>query len=698
MKAMAAYAEPAAGAAPIATSVRVPLREWLRTWPILALISFGSPAVQLAAMHRVLVERKRWVSERRFFNALNYCFALPGPESQLLATYVGWLMHRTLGGVMAGVLFILPGAICMLAMSYGYVAGARWDLVEALLYGLKPAVLVIVVQSLVRVGTRFLRSRLMLLLAASAFIASSFFNVPFAWILIASVLAGLMTALLRVGALLVEATPAHAFTGSARESHNLREEKLPDHAMPDAMRSLQTVVLWLALWLIPVAVVIAISGWDSVFSRIAVLFSEMAFLSIGGPYAVNSYVGVQAAESYGWLTHNEVLDGFALAELAPGPAVQFLQFVGFVAAYRNPGTLNPDVAGGLGALLAAWVTFIPTFLWIFLIAPFIELYRDSKIINAMLSALTGATLGVILTFALKFGLRLVFSEFVPIAAHGLDFTLPDIASIDPWALIIAIAAAIALFQLRLGIVATLATGCAIGFIPHMLDLVPALSSSIRTGLLGFLAGAAIGFPAGPLAVWCLHLRIRGRRAMPWAIIAGSATGDLVVAAGFVMIAGLFGGMFSALSFLHNPLVQGPALILSGIALFLIVTRSELLGLPQRAEPQEPKWRYMGGGAAFLIALIASMTHPENLLTITAVFTVLGIESESDFALFVGFFLGSLAMWAGAIELLCRLGQSQGRQIMLRVMQLLCVLCVVAGIVQVGRGLDAFANVRLWLVR
>ena len=222
----------------VAAPARAPLREWLGVWPLLALISFGSSAVQLAAMHRILVEGKRWISERRFLNALNYCFALPGPEAQLLATYIGWLMHRTLGGVTAGALFILPGTICMMAMSYGYVAGGKSNLAEALFYGLKPAVLVIVVQSLVRVGRRFLRSRLMLLLSAAAFVATYLFNLPFAWIVIVAVLAGLLTGLLGIRALLASTRPAGAFGGA---EEGLGDERLADHTRPSAVRALRTI-------------------------------------------------------------------------------------------------------------------------------------------------------------------------------------------------------------------------------------------------------------------------------------------------------------------------------------------------------------------------------------------------------------------------------------------------------------------------
>src|SRR5262249_43163039 len=258
-----------------------------------------------------------------------------------------------------------------------------------------------------------------------------------------------------------------------------------------------------------VGVLVAALGLDNVFSQIAILFSKMAALSLGGPYAVNSYVALHAVEPYGWLTHEQALDGLALAELAPGPVILFQQFVGFLAAYRNPGVLPPLAAGPLGGLLSVWVISIPPFLWISLVGPFIERFRNNPHINTTLSAVTGGVLGVVLTFAIRFGTRTIFKESVPISGFGLDFSLPNLA--------IAVVAAIAMFRFGLGMVATLAASCAIGTIPYLIDAIGL--GSLQSGLLGFVAGAAIGFPAGPVALWCLHLRIQQRRAMASAIIA-----------------------------------------------------------------------------------------------------------------------------------------------------------------------------------
>jgi hypothetical protein len=338
------------------------------------------------------------------------------------------------------------------------------------------------------------------------------------------------------------------------------------------------------------------------------------------------------------------------------------------------------------------VISIPTFLWIFLIDPFIERFRNNNFINATLSAVTGGVLGVVLTFAIRFGTRTIFRESEPISAFGLDFSLPNFASADPWALAIAIVAGIAMFRFRLGMVQTLAASCAVGIIPYLMEATGL--GSLYSGFLGLIAGVAIGFPSGPVAVWCLHLRIQQRRAMAFAIVAGSAIGDLIVAAGFFVVSDLFGGAIASLQMLKNPLFQGPILILGGIALLLIVSRSVLLGVPQQEQAREEKWTYVSVGLAVLIAMSASVTHPENLLAIGAVFAILGIGSDSGITLLAGFFIGSLVTWFSAIELLCRLGEKQGRQVMLRVMQALCVLCVAAGLVQLGRGLNLFGILEL----
>ena len=661
----------------------VSLRQALSVWPRIALLSFGSPAVQLAAMYRILVEERRWISRDRFLNALNYCLALPGPEAQLLATYVGWIMHGTLGGMLAGGLVILPGMICMMALSYGYVTGSDSSIGEVLLYGLKPAILVIVIEATIRVGRQVLRTRLMIALAALAFVGTFFFDISFVLVVISAALIGLFAGLLGRSIVPVEA-PSRRPTVAGDSS----KDDLPDHVRPTVGRLLRISALWLALWFVPVAVLIAAFGVGNVFSQIAILFSKMVALSLGGPYAVNSYVAVHAVEPYGWLTRNEALDGLALAELAPGPVILFQQFVGFLAAYRNPGMLPPLAAGTLGGLLSIWIISIPTFLWIFLVGPFIERFRDNRLINATLSAVTGGVLGVVLTFALRFGTRTIFLESDPISTFGLDFSLPNVASADPWALGIAVVAGIAIFWFGLGIAATLAASCAVGAIPYLIDAIGL--GSLHNGLLGLVAGAAIGFPAGPVAVWCLHLRIQQRRAMVLAIVAGSAIGDLMVAAVFFVVTDFLGGAIASLQMLKNPLFQGPILILGGIALLFVVSRSVLLGLPQQAPVQPEKWTYMGTGLASLIAVSASVTHPENLLAIGAVFAILGIGSDSGITLLAGFFMGSAITWFGTIELLCHLGEKQGRQIMLRVMQGLSVLCIAAGFVQLARAMNLFS--------
>jgi len=634
-------------------------------------------------MYRILVEERRWISRDRFLNALNFCLALPGPDAQLLAAYVGWIMHGTLGGMLAGGLVILPPMICMMALSYGYVTGGDSTIGEVLLYGLKPAILVIVLEATIRVGRQVLRTRLMVALAGLAFVGTFFFNLSFVPVVVGAAVIGFCAALVGSSAHpgAVHAQGAYgAFMGPAAK--DIRQDDLPEHTRPTAGRLLRTGAFWLALWFVPVGVLVAALGLDNVFSQIAILFSKMAALSLGGPYAVNSYVALHAVEPYGWLTHEQALDGLALAELAPGPVILFQQFVGFLAAYRNSGVLPPLAAATLGGLLSVWVISIPPFLWISLVGPFIERFRNNPHINTTLSAVTGGVLGVILTFAIRFGTRTIFTESVPISGFGLDFSLPNFASADPWALAIAVVAAIAMFRFRLGMVATLAASCAIGTIPYLIDTIGL--GSLRSGLLGFVAGAAIGFPAGPVAVWCLHLRIQQRRAMASAIIAGSAIGDLIVASVFFVVTDLFGGAITSLQMLKNPLFQGPVLILGGIALLFIVSRSVLLGLPQQDQTRDEQWTYVGAGLAALIALSASVTHPENLLAIGAVFAILGIGSDSGITLLAGFFIGTALTWFSTIELLCHLGEKQGRQIMLRVMQSLCVLCIAAGFVQLAR--------------
>jgi chromate transporter len=438
--------------------------EAFRVWLKIALLSFGGPAGQIAVMHRILVEEKNWISESRFLHALNYCMLLPGPEAQQLATYIGWLLHRTVGGIVAGCLFILPGVVSIMALSYVYAAYGNVGFVEALFYGLKAAVLAIVIQAVVRVGKRALRNNVMLALAAAAFVAIFFFNVPFPMIILAAGLTGYLGA--RAGRPEFAAGGGHGWPKSTAAVDNMMSDELPDHVRPSVGRALRVSAVWLLLWLVPVFTLLAIYGEANVFSQIAVFFSKMAMVTFGGAYAVLAYVAQQAVEHYHWVQPREMLDGLGMAETTPGPLVMVLQFVGFMAAFRDPGSLSPMVAGTLGGLLATWVTFTPCFLWIFLGAPFIEVMKGNKALAGTLSAITAAVVGVILNLSIWFAIHTIFREVLPVRSFGLSFEMPVLASVDPAALILSLAAATAIFRFNIGMLTVLAGACVAGLLVH----------------------------------------------------------------------------------------------------------------------------------------------------------------------------------------------------------------------------------------
>ena len=442
------------------------LREAFRVWLRVAALSFGGPAGQIAVMHRILVEEKRWISEQRFLHALNYCMLLPGPEAQQLATYIGWLMHRTLGGVMAGGLFVLPGIFAIMMLSYVYAAFGNVPLVVALFFGLKAAVLAIVLEAVVRIGKRALKNRVLMSIAAAAFVGIYFFDVPFPVIVFGAALIGFIGA--------ASGTPA--FTGggdhggrsgggaAAGATDSVLGETLPLHTRPTLARALRVSGIWLVLWLTPVFALVIGLGMEDVFSKIAVFFSKMAVVTFGGAYAVLAYVAQQAVENYGWLKPGEMLDGLGMAETTPGPLIMVLQFVGFMAAYRAGGPLSPMLAGTLGGLLATWVTFTPCFLWIFLGAPFVESIRGNKALAGALSTITAAVVGVILNLAVWFAVHTVFREATPVRAYGLAFDAPVPSSVEPWALVLSVGAIIAIFGLKVGMLPTLAGACAAGIV------------------------------------------------------------------------------------------------------------------------------------------------------------------------------------------------------------------------------------------
>ncbi|KLK94188.1 chromate transporter [Microvirga vignae] len=436
----------------------VSLGEALRVWLRVAALSFGGPAGQIAVMHRILVEEKRWISEERFLHALNYCMLLPGPEAQQLATYVGWLMHRTFGGLMAGGLFILPGIIAIMGLSWIYALYGNVGFVAALFFGLKAAVLAIVLEAVIRIGKRALKNSIMIGLAAAAFVAIFFLGVPFPIIILAAAVIGFFGARAGLPQLIV------ANNGASRQdaSVDLLGDELPDHARPNNWRSLQVAVLWLALWLVPVFALLLTLGMGNVFSQIALFFSKMAMVTFGGAYAVLAYVAQQAVETYGWLKPGEMLDGLGMAETTPGPLIMVLQFVGFMAAFRDPGSLHPLIAGTLGGLLTTWVTFTPCFLWIFLGAPYIEMLRGNRALSGALSAITAAVVGVILNLAIWFGIHTIFREVHAFTWGPIALDAPVWESVNIWALLLAAAAIVAMFRFKLGMLPTLAATSAAG--------------------------------------------------------------------------------------------------------------------------------------------------------------------------------------------------------------------------------------------
>jgi len=448
----------------------ISLREAFQVWLRIACLSFGGPAGQIAVMHRILVEEKHWISESRFLHALNYCMLLPGPEAQQLATYVGWLMHRTLGGIMAGGLFVVPGIIAIMALSYVYAGWGNVPIIVALFFGLKAAVLAIVLDAVVRIGRRSLKNNAMIVLAAAAFVGIFFFNVPFPIIIFGAALIGVIGARSGAAAFQLKSGHGNSKEGTA-DSASLLGDELPEHARPSVARALRASSMWLVLWLVPVIALLATLGASNVFSQIAVFFSKMAMVTFGGAYAVLAYVAQQAVENYGWLKPGEMLDGLGMAETTPGPLIMVLQFVGFMAAFRDPGSLSPMLAGTLGGLLATWVTFTPCFLWIFLGAPFIEVLRGNKAVNGALSAITAAVVGVVLNLAVWFALHTVFRQVAPVTGYWLNFDMPVLSSVDPWALALSLAAIIAIFRFKIGMITALLACSAAGIVLHLVGLV-----------------------------------------------------------------------------------------------------------------------------------------------------------------------------------------------------------------------------------
>ena len=413
----------------------------MRVWASIGCLSFGGPAGQIALLHREVVDRRNWISDRRFLHALNFCTLLPGPEAQQLATYLGWLMHGVKGGFAAGLFFIVPGAAVMLALSIVFLMFGDVPLVAAVFFGLKSAVLVIVVEALLRIGRRALKTRVAWGLAAAAFVALFVFAVPFPLVVLTAGLVGY----------LAPGKFAAGGHGTAKDGPPAALDAVldadPERAGRFAKEARRAGLLTAVLWLLPVVLLM----WrDGVYADIAWFFSKMAVVTFGGAYAVLAYVAQDAVEHYHWLSAPEMLTGLGLAETTPGPLILVLQFVGFLAGARDGG--GADVAGGvIGAVLTLWVTFAPCFVFVFLGAPLIEGLQGNRALSGALAAITAAVVGVIANLAVWFALHVLFRKMVFVGGVGV----PVLGSVEPLALLLAVVAAVALFGLRVGVMWTL---------------------------------------------------------------------------------------------------------------------------------------------------------------------------------------------------------------------------------------------------
>jgi chromate transporter len=420
--------------------------EALRVWLKIGCIGFGGPAGQIALMHRILVDEKKWVDESRYLHALNFCMLLPGPEAQKLATYVGWLLHGTRGGLAAGILFVAPGALVMLGVSLLYVLGRGVSVVDGALYGIKAAVLVIVVEALLRIGRRSLKTRLLVTLAGAAFIGIFFLDLPFPLIIAGAAAVGFLVARSSpelIGLKAWEAGPVEPAPGRWRQA------------------GLVTVV-GLALWWAPVALAVVMLGPDHVFVDIGTFFSKLAVVSFGGAYALLTYMAQEAVETYRWMTAPEMVDGLGLAETLPGPLIKITQFVGFLGAYRDAAPFSPVAAGIIGSALTTWVTFVPPMLMIFAGAPFIEQLRSNQRLSGALAAITAAVVGVILNLTVWFVLHVLFGRVEEMQAGPLRWYAIDLATLDLKVLALALFAAVLAFRLHRGLVEMVAIMAAIG--------------------------------------------------------------------------------------------------------------------------------------------------------------------------------------------------------------------------------------------
>ncbi|HVT43837.1 MAG TPA: chromate efflux transporter [Thermoanaerobaculia bacterium] len=412
----------------------------LRFWLQLGFISFGGPAGQIAIMHRELVERRRWISEDRFLHALNYCMLLPGPEAQQLATYIGWLLHRVRGGLVAGILFILPSVFILLGLSYAYAAHGGSPLVAGVLQGVRPVVVAIILEAVLRLGRRVIRRRDHLLISLLAFASIHWLGVPFPAIVLGAAL---------VGWLAWRALPELGATGEIISPHPT--DPPPAHARPSYRRFVQYLATAIALWMAGFVLLVAWRGSGSLHVDEYRFFTKAAFVTFGGAYAVLAYVMQAAVDGFGWITQAQAIDGLALAETTPGPLIMVVQFVGFLGAWNHPQGLDPLTSAIVGALATSFVTFLPSFLFIFLGAPYVEILRGNRVVSAALGGITAAVVGVVLHLAVVFGAAVLLPA-------------GEAMVIDPAATGITLAAFLALWRFRMHVVRVILAGGLLGLL------------------------------------------------------------------------------------------------------------------------------------------------------------------------------------------------------------------------------------------
>lgn len=433
----------------------VTLREAFLFWLRLGFISFGGPAGQIAIMHQELVENRRWISEKRFLHALNFCMVLPGPEAQQLATYIGWLMHKTWGGIMAGLLFILPSLFILIALSWIYIAWSDIAIVAGIFYGIKPAVAAIVLQAAHRIGSRALKNSVHWAIAAAAFVAVFALNVPFPVIVLSAAAVGFIGGRMmpdRFQGGIGHGSQDKIYGSAVIDDHT----PLPAHALFSWMRMTKVIAAGVLLWIIPMVTLTLTLGWAHPVTQMSWFFTKAALLTFGGAYAVLPYVYQGAVTNFGWLSPGQMMDGLALGETTPGPLIMVVTFVGFVGGYTKAvfGTDALFLGGAVAACLVTWFTFLPSFIFILTGGPFIETTHNNLSFTAPLTAITAAVVGVILNLAMFFIWHIVW----PQGTGG---------GIDPWAAVIAATAAVLLFRYKWKVTHVIAAAAAAGLLIHM---------------------------------------------------------------------------------------------------------------------------------------------------------------------------------------------------------------------------------------